>query len=301
MRPVLRIPAYRRLLAAYALNELAFMIGSVALALLVYRRTGSALGTTAFFLSAQFIARADLADGGRATRPAPAARVVLPVLHWFEALIFVVLAWVASDHFSVAAVLLLAFLDGVVALVRAGADADRDGVGHLGCRSPARRQRGRRTPPSRCASCSAPAWGARWSRPTAPASRCWSTRGIFALCGFNLLTAPGLPEPAPSRAPAKGRVRAALAYARERPSISGLLLLQAVRRAVLRDLGSGRGRVRPAFAARRRGGLRRDGLRLGSRRGGRSGHLRPVARASLPGADRAAAPRFSASASWSWR
>ena len=53
MKPVLRIPAYRRLLAAYALNELAFMVGSVALALLVYGRTHSALGAAAFFLFAQ--------------------------------------------------------------------------------------------------------------------------------------------------------------------------------------------------------------------------------------------------------
>ena len=55
MKPVLRIPAYRRLLAAYMLNELAFMVGSVALALLVYGRTGSALGAAAFFLVSQFV------------------------------------------------------------------------------------------------------------------------------------------------------------------------------------------------------------------------------------------------------
>ena len=54
VRRVLKLPAYRRLLGAYTLNELAFSIGSVALALLVYRRTGSALGATAFFLCSQF-------------------------------------------------------------------------------------------------------------------------------------------------------------------------------------------------------------------------------------------------------
>ena len=55
MNRVLKIPAFRRLLAAYTLNELAFMVGSLALALLVYRRTGSALGAAGFFLSAQFV------------------------------------------------------------------------------------------------------------------------------------------------------------------------------------------------------------------------------------------------------
>ena len=45
---------------------------------------------------------------------------------------------------------------------------------------------------------------------------------------LNLVTARGLPGPAPDRAPAKGRVRAALAYVRGKPPIRGLLLLQAV-------------------------------------------------------------------------
>ena len=115
MKPVLRIPAYRRLLAAYALNELAFMIGSVALALLVYGRTGSAVEATAFFLCAQFVP-ALISPMTVARLDQLPARTVLPVLHGFEALIFVVLAWVAGSHFSVVAVLALAFLDGIVAL-----------------------------------------------------------------------------------------------------------------------------------------------------------------------------------------
>ena len=116
MKPVLRIPTYRRLLAAYALNELVFMIGSVALALLVYSRTGSALGAMAFFLVAQFVP-ALISPMAVARLDQLSARAVLPVLHLSEAAIFVVLAWVAGSHFSVVAVLVLAFLDGTVALV----------------------------------------------------------------------------------------------------------------------------------------------------------------------------------------
>jgi MFS family permease len=52
---VLELPAYRRLLCAYAINELAWLAGSLALAVLVYDRTGSALGATAFFLCSQFL------------------------------------------------------------------------------------------------------------------------------------------------------------------------------------------------------------------------------------------------------
>lgn len=226
MRPVLRIPAYRRLLAAYALNELAFMIGSVALALLVYRHTGSALGTTAFFLSAQFIP-ALISPMAVARLDHLPARVVLPVLHWFEAVIFVVLAWVASDHFSVAAVLLLAFLDGVVALVaraltRTATVSVTSAAGLL--------REGNAVSNAAFSVCFmfGPGLGGTLVAADGASLALLVNAGIFALCGFNLLTAPGLPEPAPSRAPAKGRVRAALAYARERPSISGLLLLQAV-------------------------------------------------------------------------
>jgi hypothetical protein len=50
---------------------------------------------------------------------------------------------------------------------------------------------------------------------------------LFAITAVTLATAVGLPEPAPIRTPARGRVGAALAYARERPPIRGLLLLQA--------------------------------------------------------------------------
>ena len=51
---VLQLAPYRRLVVTSLLNELASSIGAVALALLVYRRTGSAIGATAFFLCAQF-------------------------------------------------------------------------------------------------------------------------------------------------------------------------------------------------------------------------------------------------------
>jgi len=49
---------------------------------------------------------------------------------------------------------------------------------------------------------------------------------IFGLIGLTLATASGLPEPVPGRQSAHGRVRAALAYAREHVVIRRLLLLQ---------------------------------------------------------------------------
>lgn len=226
MKPVLRIPVYRRLLAAYALNELAFMVGSVALALLVYRRTGSALGATAFFLAAQFVP-ALISPMAVARLDQLSARAVLPVLHWFEAAIFVILAWVASDHFSVVAVLLLAFLDGVLAmtaraLTRAATVSVTAAAGLL--------REGNAVLNAAFSICFmfGPALGGALVAAGGTSVALLANAGIFAVCGLNLATARGLPDSAPERHESKGRVRAALAYARQVPEISRLLLLQAV-------------------------------------------------------------------------
>ncbi len=114
MRQVFRIPVYRRLLAAYGLNELTWGIGTVALAILVYRRTGSALGAAAFFICSQFLP-ALLSPVLVARVAGHAPRRVLPVLYGAEALLFGVLAWMSTE-FSLIPVLAVAALDGVVAL-----------------------------------------------------------------------------------------------------------------------------------------------------------------------------------------
>ncbi|MGN6870333.1 MAG: MFS transporter [Solirubrobacteraceae bacterium] len=226
MKPVLRIPVYRRLLAAYALNELAFMVGTVALALLVYRRTGSALGATAFFLAAQFVP-ALISPMAVARLDQLSARAVLPVLHWLEAAIFVVLAWVASDHFSVVSVLILAFLDGVLALTaraltRAATVSVTAAAGLL--------REGNAVSNAAFSVCFmfGPGVGGALVAAGSTSIALLVNAGIFALIGLILATARGLPEPAPEHSEAKGRVRAAFAYVREVPEISRLLILQAV-------------------------------------------------------------------------
>ncbi len=124
MRRTLRLPAFRALLAAYTLNELGWSVGTLALTVLVYRRTGSALGAMVFFLCSQFfpalltpplVARIDQRPPGR----------VLPALYGLEALLFGALAWMTS-RFSLPAVLGLTLVDGAVATAaRALANATR--------------------------------------------------------------------------------------------------------------------------------------------------------------------------------
>ena len=109
----LRIVAFRRLLMAYVLNELAWAVGTLALSLLVYRRTGSAIGSAAFFLCAQFLpALVSPALVARLDRAS--VRVVLPVLYAVEAALFGVLAYLVH-HFLLVPVLLLALADGAIA------------------------------------------------------------------------------------------------------------------------------------------------------------------------------------------
>ena len=109
----LRIVAFRRLLAAYVLNELAWSVGTLALSLLVYRETGSAIGSAGFFLCAQFLP-ALLAPALVARLDRTSVRLVLPILYAVESLLFAVLAYL-THHFLLVPVLLLALADGAIA------------------------------------------------------------------------------------------------------------------------------------------------------------------------------------------
>jgi MFS family permease len=110
----LRRPLFRRLAASYATNELGDWMGIVALSVLVFEETGSAMATTALFLGTRFLPAlfAPLLVA-KAERPPP--RFALPVIYCGEAAAFGLLALLA-DHFSLAAVVAVAAIDGALAL-----------------------------------------------------------------------------------------------------------------------------------------------------------------------------------------
>ena len=110
----LRRPLFRRLAATYAVNELGDWMGIVALSVLVFDRTGSALATAGLFLGTRFLP-ALLAPllVTRAERPPP--EVALPIIYCGEAAAFGGLALLAA-HFSLAGVIALAAVDGALAL-----------------------------------------------------------------------------------------------------------------------------------------------------------------------------------------
>jgi MFS family permease len=111
----LHVPAFRRLATSYTLNELSWSFGTIALAVLVYERTGSALATTLLFLATTF-APALLAPALTARLDQLPARRALPGLYLVEAALFAALVAV-SGRFSLPVLVALALADGAVAVV----------------------------------------------------------------------------------------------------------------------------------------------------------------------------------------
>lgn len=107
-------PLFRRLAASYAINELGDWMGIIALSVLVFDQTDSALATAALFLGTRFLpALFAPVLVAHAERPPP--RYALPVIYCAEAATFGVLALLAGN-FSLPLVVALAAVDGALAL-----------------------------------------------------------------------------------------------------------------------------------------------------------------------------------------
>ncbi len=224
VRQVLKLQAYRRLLAAYTLTQLAWSVGTLALAVQVYRRTGSAIGSAAFFLASQFLP-ALLAPALVARVDRLAARRVLGVLYAVEAAAFAALAWVAS-HFSLAPLLVIVTLDGIVALaaramIRAASAGVTEPQGLL--------REGNALMNTAFSICFfvGPAVGAVVADASGTSAAMLFNAGVFILITLMLTTAPVLPEMGPGPLPSAGRLRAAIQHARRQPPIRALLGMQA--------------------------------------------------------------------------
>src|SRR5215207_6050432 len=111
----LGVRPFGRLLASYTVNEIGDSVGIVALAVLVYDRTGEVAPTAALFLAGKFLP-ALIAPLLTARLDQVAVRRTLPWLYVAEALVFVALAWISTAQFALAIVLVLALLDGAIAV-----------------------------------------------------------------------------------------------------------------------------------------------------------------------------------------
>src|SRR5437867_3247897 len=110
----MRLGGFRHLAFAYTVNELGNWLGEIALAVLVFDETGSPLATAALFLGMQFLP-ALVAQGAIARIEMTGTRLGLPAIYATEGVTFILLAAVA-DNFVLASIVVLAALDGVLAL-----------------------------------------------------------------------------------------------------------------------------------------------------------------------------------------
>jgi MFS family permease len=100
--------------ASFAVNEMGDWLGLIALSVLVFDLTGSALATTALFLGTGILpALLTPVMVARFERPPP--RLVLPTIYAAEAAAFAALA-VLAGHFSLPVVVVIAAIDGALAL-----------------------------------------------------------------------------------------------------------------------------------------------------------------------------------------
>jgi predicted MFS family arabinose efflux permease len=224
VRKVLELPAYRRLLAAYTLNELAFSIGSLALAVLVYDRTGNAIAAAGYFLCAMF-GPALLSPAIVARLDQRSSRPVLVGLYGLEAALFAVLAWVAG-RFALAPVLALALIDGIIA-VTARALARAATVSVTAAAGLLREANAVTNASFSVCYMLGPALGGVAVAVGGTVAALLITSGVFALIALTLTTARGLPGSVPDPTSISGRVRSALGYARRQPEVRGLLGLLA--------------------------------------------------------------------------
>jgi MFS family permease len=110
----LRVPGFKRLAFAYTVNEVGNWLGEIALAVLVFTETHSALATAALFLGMQFLPGL-FAQGVVARVEVLGTKTGLPSIYAAEGVTFILLA-ALTDNFVLAVIVALATIDGALAL-----------------------------------------------------------------------------------------------------------------------------------------------------------------------------------------
>lgn len=216
----LQVAAFRRLLLSYGLNEVGWGLGTVALAVLVYARTSSALATTGLFLASTFVP-AVLAPAITATIDRLARARVLAGLYAAEALVFTLLALTAT-RVALPVVFGLAMLDGTLAL--AGRALTRASVASaLDPASELRAGNALLNVVWSVGSIAGPALGGAVVAVAGTSASLGGAAIVFTLMTLLLLGARTLPLGSDRDEPWKDRMREALAYIAGRPPVRRLV------------------------------------------------------------------------------
>lgn len=220
----LRRPLFRRLALTYAVNELGDWMGIVALSVLVFDRTGSAMATAGLFLGTRFLP-ALIAPILVAKVEQPPPRFALPVIYCGEAAAFAALALLAGDGFFLAGVVVLATIDGALALT--GRALTRAVVAAL--LEPAGELRSGNAVLNVAFTGSAalgPGIAGLIVAGFGVQSALLLDAASFYVIGWILLTAGPLPQAEPDPGRVRERVRAGITYIRQKPTLRRLLIAQ---------------------------------------------------------------------------
>lgn len=220
----LRRPLFRRLALTYGVNELGDWMGIVALSVLVFDRTGSAMATAGLFLGTRFLP-ALIAPVLVAKVEQPPPRFALPVIYCGEAAAFGALALLAGNGFFLAGVVVLAAIDGALALT--GRALTRAVVAAL--LEPAGELRSGNAVLNVAFTASAalgPGIAGLIVAGFGVQSALLADAASFYAIGWILLTAGPLPQAERDPGLVRDRVRAGLAYIREKPTLRRLLIAQ---------------------------------------------------------------------------
>jgi MFS family permease len=223
----MRVAGFPRLAVSYSVNELGDNLGVVALAILVLDGTDSALATAGLFICARFLP-ALAAPWLTARLDRQAVNRSLPLLYALEAIAFAGLALIAAGTFALAAVLVLAFVDGTLALT--GRGISRAAVATLLLPHGTLREGNALLNAAFAITSAAGPAAAGVLVATAGASAAlWVDAGSFALIAILLFVALDLPPASPERGGLgwAARVREGVAAVRREP-IRTLIAAQAV-------------------------------------------------------------------------
>lgn len=217
----LRSRTFRHLATAFTVNELGNWIGDVALAILVFDRTGSPLATATLFLALRFLPALVAPLVTTRIETFPAKRVV-PALHCAEAAIFAGLALLTRD-FVLPLVLLLTALDGMLAIAAKALTRSATAAG-LMADGLLREGNAILNMGFSLGGAAGPAIAGVVVAARGPGAALWLDAASFAIVAVVLATAPNLTIESDHEAGAVGRLRAGLQEIQARPAVRRLMV-----------------------------------------------------------------------------
>jgi MFS family permease len=223
LRGPLKRPLFRRLLATYSINEMGDWMGIVALSGVVFELTDSPLATAGLFLGTRFLpAFLGPLLVTRVERIRP--RIVLPLIYVVEVAAFGVLA-VLATHFSLALVIVVATVDGTMAL--AGRALTRSVVvSLLEPTGELRQGNGLLNIAFTTGAAVGPALAGLVVAGVGVQAALYLNAASFYIVALIILTAGVLPQAEPEEGGTWDRVKAGVAYVREQARLRRVLIAQ---------------------------------------------------------------------------